>query len=227
MRRLAYIPARGGSKGIPKKNIADVCGKPLIAYTILAAIRSGLFERVMVSTDSVEIADIARQYGAWVPFLRYPEFARDESRTIDAVCSDKARLEALGEKFDELVLLQCTSPLRKESDIIGAVAMAEEKMAAVVSISPVEEHPILMRNRDEEGKLTPLLSCSSTCRRQDMPSFYRVNGAIYVNFWDDITPDLSFADNPYGYVMMRGHSLDIDTPDDLAAVRATRKIAQE
>ena len=219
MKRLAYIPARGGSKGIPKKNIAEIGEMPLIAFTIVAALKSGLFDKVMVSTDSEEIAAVARQYGAWVPFLRYAEFAQDTSKTIDAVISDKGRLEALGEKFDEFVLLQCTSPFRTAKDIQGAVALAEKVHGGVVSISPVEEHPILMRTVDETGKVSRVLNCSSTCRRQDMPPYYRVNGAIYVNFWNELTPDLSLNDNPYGYVMERKDSLDIDTKADLEAAR--------
>lgn len=219
MKRLAYIPARGGSKGIPKKNIAEIGEMPLIAFTIVAALKSGLFDKVMVSTDSEEIAAVSRQYGAWVPFLRYAEFAQDTSKTIDAVISDKSRLEAMGEKFDEFVLLQCTSPFRTAKDIQGAVALAEKMHAGVVSISPVEEHPILMRTIDADGKVSRVLNCSSTCRRQDMPPYYRVNGAIYVNFWDELTPDLSLNDNPYGYIMERKDSLDIDTKADLEAAR--------
>ena len=219
MKRLAYIPARGGSKGIPKKNIAEIGDMPLIAFTIVAALKSGLFDKVMVSTDSDEIAEVARLYGAWVPFLRYAEFAQDTSRTIDAVISDKTRLEEMGEHFDELVLLQCTSPFRTAKDIQGAVALAEKVHAGVVSISPVEEHPILMRTVDANGRVSRVLNCSSTCRRQDMPPYYRVNGAIYINFWNELSPDLSLADNPYGYVMERKDSLDIDTKADLHAAQ--------
>ena len=221
MKRLAYIPARGGSKGIPKKNIAELGEMPLIAFTIVAAQKSGLFEKVMVSTDSEEIAEVARQYGAWIPFLRYAEFAQDTSKTIDAVMSDKMRLEEMGEKFDEFILLQCTSPFRTAKDIQGAVALAEREHAGVVSISPVVEHPILMRTIDGTGKVSKVLNCSSTCRRQDMPPYYRVNGAIYVNFWDELSPSLSLNDNPYGYVMECKDSLDIDTKADLEAARAT------
>ena len=219
MKRLAYIPARGGSKGIPKKNIAQVGDLPLIAFTIVAALKSGLFEHVMVSTDSQEIADIAVQYGAWVPFLRDPAVAQDGTTTIATVMSDKARLEAQGEKYDEFVLLQCTSPFRTAKDIQGAVALAEKHQAAVVSVSPVSDHPILMRTVDPDGKLTKLLKVSSTCRRQDMPPFYRVNGAIYVNGWDELTPTLSFNDNPYGFVMEQKDSLDIDSVADLTKAR--------
>ena len=125
MRRIAYIPARGGSKGIPKKNIKALCGKPLIAYTIEAALETGLFDVVFVSTDSAEIAGVAKQYGAQVPFLRYAEVAQDTTKTIDTVCSDVARMRNLGWEFDTFVLLQATSPLRRAKDIAGAVARFE------------------------------------------------------------------------------------------------------
>jgi CMP-N-acetylneuraminic acid synthetase len=225
MRRIAYIPARGGSKGIPKKNIAQIGDVPLIAFTILAALKSGLFDKVMVSTDSEEIADVARQYGAWVPFLRYAEFAQDTSKTIDAVVSDKTRLEEMGEVFDTFVLLQCTSPFRTAKDIQGAVELSEKAGGGVVSISAVDEHPILMRTIGEDGKLTRVLNCSSTCRRQDMPPYYRVNGAIYVNAWDELASDLSLNDNPYGYVMEQKDALDIDTLADLENARK-RQLAE-
>lgn len=220
MRRLAYIPARGGSKGIPKKNIAQIGDLPLIAFTILAAQKSMLFERVMVSTDSEEIAAVARQYGAWVPFLRDSAVAQDGTKTIDTVVSDTRRLTEMGEVFDQFVLLQCTSPFRTAEDICGAVALAEEKNGGVVSVSPVSDHPLLMRTIGDDGRLVKLLNVSSTCRRQDMPAYYRVNGAIYVNAWSDIMPSLSFNDNPYGFVMDERDSLDIDTLADLQKARA-------
>lgn len=226
MKRLAYIPARGGSKGIPKKNIVQIGDLPLIAFTIVAAIKSGLFERVMVSTDSQEIADIAKKYGAWIPFLRDPAVAQDGTTTIATVMSDKSRLEAMGEKFDEFVLLQCTSPFRTAEDIKGAVALAEKVGAGVASVSPVSDHPLLMRTADEDGKLTKLLQVSSTCRRQDMPPFYRVNGAIYVNKWEELCPTLSFNDNPYGYIMEQKDSLDVDSLADLKKAQEMAKGAK-
>lgn len=224
--RLAYIPARGGSKGIPKKNIVQIGDLPLIAFTIVAALKSGLFERVMVSTDSQEIADVAKKYGAWIPFLRDPAVAQDGTTTIATVMSDKSRLEAMGEKFDEFVLLQCTSPFRTAEDIKGAVALAEKVGAGVASVSPVSDHPLLMRTADEDGRLTKLLQVSSTCRRQDMPPFYRVNGAIYVNKWEELSPTLSFNDNPYGYIMEQKDSLDIDSLADLKRAQEMAKGVQ-
>ena len=225
--RLAYIPARGGSKGIPKKNIVQIGDLPLIAFTIVAALKSGLFERVMVSTDSQEIADVAKKYGAWIPFLRDPAVAQDGTTTIATVMSDKSRLEAIGEKFDEFVLLQCTSPFRTAEDIKGAVALAEKVGAGVASVSPVSDHPLLMRTVDKDGKLAKLLQVSSTCRRQDMPPFYRVNGAIYVNKWEELSPTLSFNDNPYGYIMEQKDSLDVDSLADLKKAQEMAKGAQQ
>ena len=220
MKNLAYIPARGGSKGIIKKNIVDLNGEPLLAYTIRSAKESGLFDMIFVSTDSEEIAEVAKKWGADVPFLRYAEFAQDTSKTIDAVYSDKCRLEAMGKRFDSLSVLQATSPFRTADDIKGAMELFEKVGGkGVVSISPVEEHPILMRSCAPDGKLTNVLNCSSTVRRQDMPPFYRVNGAIWINKWDDITPDLSLNDNPYGYIMDQKRSLDIDTKADLEKAR--------
>ena len=221
MRRIAYIPARGGSKGVPRKNIREVFGKPLIAYSIEAARASGLFEMIFVSTDSREIADIAVAYGAEVPFLRYPEVAQDTTKTIDTMISDVARLEALGRIFDVIVLLQPTSPLRRAEDIAGAVPLFESRgldCGGVVSVSAVEEHPLLMRTLNSDGTLKSLLGLPSTVRRQDMPAVYRVNGAIYVNAWKDIVPTLSLNDNPVAYVMEPERAPEIDTLGDLKKI---------
>lgn len=221
MRRIAYIPARGGSKGVPRKNIREVSGKPLIAYSIEAARETGLFEMVFVSTDSQEIADIAVAYGAEVPFLRYPEVAQDTTKTIETMVSDVGRLAAMDLTFDVIVLLQPTSPLRRAEDIAGAVSLFESRgldCGGVVSVSAVEEHPLLMRTLNEDGTLKSLLGLPSTVRRQDMPPVYRVNGAIYVNAWKDIVPTLSLNDNPVAYVMGPERAPEIDTLKDLKKI---------
>ena len=218
MNNLAYIPARGGSKGIPRKNICPVDGVPLIAYTIRAALKSGRFEKVMVSTDDREIADVAADYGAWIPFLRDPAVAGDNASSIETICSDKGRLAAMGLGFDTLCMLQPTSPLRSAADIIGAYKLFEARKAGVVSISPTEENPYLMRTVASDGAVGHVLSLRGAIRRQDMPEFYKLNGAIYINRWDELTPDLTQADNPYGYIMSRENSIDIDTEEDLVAV---------
>ena len=215
-RILALIPARGGSKGIKNKNITLLHGKPLIAYTVEAAIRSVYVDDVVVSTDSYEIAEVAKAYGAKIPFMRPDEFAQDDSKTIDVVIHAIQELSGVG-RYDALILLQPTQPLRNKEDIDLAIETYfrfGEK--SLVSISEVDDHPLLIRQIGEDGKLTKLLKSSSTCRRQDMPTFYRVNGCIYINKISEINEETSFNDNEIPYVMKRENSVDIDEPIDLA-----------
>ena len=209
---LALIPARGGSKGIPGKNIYPVQGKPLIAYSIEAARQCEYIDEVIVSTDSEEIADIAKQYGAFVPFLRPAHLAGDKSKTIDGVLDTLSRLEEI---YDVLILLQPTSPLRNAEDITGASERFHEVDMDLVSVSEVKEPPVLIR-RIEKNKLKPLLQQTSTVRRQDMETFYRVNGAIYINKTAGLTEKTSFNDNPAYYIMEKSHSIDIDEYEDIA-----------
>ena len=209
-RVLALIPARGGSKGIPGKNTKELAGKPLIAYTIEAAKESTCIDDVLVSTDSENIAEVAREYGAWVPFLRPAELASDTAKTIDAVMYTINRLAKEGREYDYVILLQPTSPLRKSEDIEGAFSLARTTGEDVVSVSEVSDSPILIRTCEKNGQLTPLLSGSSTVRRQDMPQYYRVNGSIYVNCVSELSSKTSLNDNRVGYVMPRERSVDID-----------------
>ena len=216
MKILAYIPARSGSKGIPRKNIRPLGGRPLLAWILEAAAKTGLFERIMVSTDSEEFAAVARECGAWVPFLRDPSVAQDSTPTIDTVCSDKARLEAMGETFDVLCLLEATTPLCRPEDIAGAIALYEEKRAGVVSLVRTHARPMIMSRLDEQGRAIPILESRDVLRRQDEPAFYQLNWAIYINAWDEIGPDLKFGYNPFGYVMDEISSVDVDSLDDFA-----------
>lgn len=212
---LAIIPARGGSKGIPRKNIVDLCGKPLIGYTISAALESEYIDYVMVSTDDQEIAEISESLGADVPFLRPPELAKDTSKTVDAIVHALETLKEQGKNFDILVLLQPTQPLRDAADIDMAINVFFDKgCLSLASVCPVDDHPILIRSIDDD-KLIPLLDVSSTCRRQDMPRFYKVNGCIYINQIATITKDTSFNDNEIPFVMEKMHSVDIDEYHDL------------
>lgn len=214
-RILAWIPARGGSKGIKDKNIKDLNGKPLIAYTIEAARKSKYIDEVMVSTDSEVIADISREYGAWVPSLRPKELAGDTSKTIDAVLHTKKMLVELDRKFEVLCLLQPTSPLRTANDIDGAILRySNSGYRNVVAVSKVKDHPILIRSVKEDGSLEPLLNQKSTCRRQDMVDYYRVNGSIYINSMGKIDLNTSFNDNEIGYVIDEQHAIDIDEIED-------------
>ena len=207
---LAIIPARGGSKGIPHKNIISLCGKPLIAYTIEAANQS-----TYIDTDDVDIQRISEQYGALVPFLREAKIASDEATTISVVVDAVKRLEVNGEKFDVVILLQPTSPLRTAEEIDVAIDIFfQNNMQGIVSVNVAEVSPFLLRTI-EGSQLQRIISKNSTIRRQDMPTYYEVNGAIYINAISDIKESLSFNDNPIPYIMSCEHSIDIDTWDDL------------
>ena len=214
MRRIAYIPARSGSKGIPKKNIRPLCGKPLLGWMVEAAQKTNLFDRVMVSTDSEEFAEVARSCGAWVPFLRDPEVAKDTTSSIETVCSDKMRLESICETFDVFCLLQPTSPLCRMQDIIGAITLFEKVHAGVVSLVRSKVRPTFLRALDSDGRAKPLFETRKILRRQDEQFCYELNGAIYVNSWSEINCELKFGYNPYGYVMDDISSIDVDLPED-------------
>ena len=215
MKRIAYIPARSGSKGIPKKNIRPLCGKPLLGYAVETALETGLFSRVFVSTDSDEIAEVARAYGAWVPFLRNAALAGDTTLIMDAILDDVRRLAEINERFDTFCLLQPTSPLRTADAVRRAVELCEARNEGVVSVSPVSEHPILMRTMSPDGRLARLLAMPSSARRQDMPMYYRVNGAVYCIPCSQLVEGTVLADSPLGIVMPEDASVDIDDMEDI------------
>lgn len=217
MNILSLIPARGGSKGIKGKNIFPLSGKPLIAWTIEASMKSRYIDSTVITTDSPEIAAISERYGAEVPFMRPSELADDKAKTVDAVIHALNTLADMGRRYDVLVLLQPTSPLRTAEDIDGAIdTFFAAGMRGVVSISPAEDSPLLIRAVSPEGVMTPLLEMNSTCRRQDMPKYYRVNGAIYINMAGYINVNTSFNDNPVPFIMKESHSVDIDEMKDFA-----------
>lgn len=218
---LSVIPARGGSKGIKDKNIIDLCGKPLIAYTIEEAMKSKFIDDVIISTDSRRIAEICTRYGAEIPFIRPVELALDRSKSIDVVLHAIKALKDNGRVYDCIVLLQPTQPLRIVEDIDLAIeTFYRHGKKGVVSISKVEDHPILMRTISGNGELQPLLNMSSTCRRQDMPDYYKVNGCVYVNAVDAIDEKTSFNDNPIPCLMPEERSVDIDELKDLRIAKA-------
>lgn len=220
-RILAIIPARGGSKGIPNKNIIDLCGKPLIAYSILAAKASKYIDSIVVSTDSEQIKTVALDYGASVPFLRPAILASDTAKTIDCMLYTIQELARHNENFDCVVLLQPTQPLRKEGIIDTAIStLLDSTEDSLVSVTTVSEHPILMRTITKEGTLKSLLPVSSTVRRQDFPAIYRVNGSIYVNrINENFNSSTSLNDNILPFFMEEQYSIDIDSYDDLAKAK--------
>lgn len=214
-RILALIPARGGSKGIKNKNIIELCGKPLISYTIAAAKESSYIDSVIVSTDSEKIAEVAIACGACVPFLRPAELALDTSTTIETVCHAIEWLVKYEDRYDVLVLLQPTSPLRTQGDIDKALEKFEREGLPVASVSRAKDSPILLRKLTGESQMVSLLGIPSTVRRQDMPPVYRVNGSIYINAISSLSENTSFNDNACPYVMDESHSVDIDSYLDL------------
>lgn len=218
---LAIIPARGGSKGIPKKNVIDLNGKPLIQYTIDAAKNSVYIDDVIVSTDSQEIADVALCCGAEVPFLRPEELASDTTKTIEVLIHCLEELRIQDRRYDYLVLLQPTQPLRLSHHIDEAIEkIIKLDSDSLTSVTPVKDHPILVRNIDDNHRLVPLLSVSSTIRRQDFPDYFKVNGAIYINKISNLTLETSLNDNVTPYMMDHKYSIDIDEPIDLDIARA-------
>ena len=182
MRVLGLIPARGGSKGIPGKNIKLLNGKPLIAYTIEQALKARKLERFIVSTDDIEIANCARSFGAEVPFLRPNELASSTSSSLSVILHALDFYSSQGEKFDALCLLQPTSPFRP----FGAIDAAIEKYKAsskksLVSVRRVPDHfnPHWTFLQDSEG-LKPSIEGSLITRRQELPPAYHRDGAIYL-----------------------------------------------
>lgn len=221
MRILALIPARGGSKGIKNKNIIDLCGKPLIAYSIEAGRASRYIDDVVVTTDSKNIADVAVKWGASVPFLRPAELASDNARTVDAVIHAIGWLRDNGFNYDVMVLLQPTQPLRTAHNIDRALeAYVRNGMRPLVSVKETEESPILMRTISDDGILNNILSQNSTIRRQNMRKYYIVDGSIYINSVSEINERTSFNDNVIPYIMPRDGNFDIDEYSDLESARA-------
>lgn len=217
---LAIIPARGGSKGVPKKNIIEIGGKPLIAYSIHCGLDSKYIDKVFVSTDDREIARVAKTFGGEVPFLRPEELAQDGSKTIDSLVYTVNKLKELGETYDYLVLLQPTVPLRKTFHVDEAIEkLLESDFHDLVSVSEVHDHPILMRKIKDNGELENLLPLPSSVRRQDFPSVYRVDGAIYIMKLDEnFNLNTSPNDGKLSYVMANKYTTDIDTYLDIKIV---------
>ncbi len=211
---LAFIPARGGSKGLPRKNIKPLLGKPLVAWTIEQARASQYVDKVIVSTDDKEIAEVARRYGAEVPFLRPRELATDEARGIDVILHGIDYLKSLYGYDFVLVYLQPTSPLRITQDIDNAIEelFNNPKAKAIVSVCEVEHHPLWTGILPEDKCLANFINEEFINKnRQELPKFYRINGAIYLGFAEYIHNNRSFfGDRTYAYIMPLDRSIDID-----------------
>ena len=212
MTLLALIPARGGSKGIPRKNIRPFCGKPLLQLSIDAALAAACVDQVVVSTDDPEIADVAKAGGAEVPFLRPAELATDTAPGIAPVLH---ALEQLPQVSDVL-LLQPTSPLRTSADIEAIVALRQQSgRESAVSLTPSAKHPAWMFSLSQDKRLEPLLQLDGAHCRQQLPTAYVLNGALYLASRAFLLREQAFIrEDTVGYVMPAERSVDIDTPLD-------------
>jgi CMP-N,N'-diacetyllegionaminic acid synthase len=216
---LGIIPARGGSKAIPRKNLALLGNKPLLAWTVEVALESASLDRLVISTDDPEIAEVGKKLGAEVPFLRPAELATDASTSMDVILH-AIRWFADNENYrpDYVLLLQPTSPLRTATDVREPIKLALAKHAdSVVSVCETHQHPLWMKGVNEEGTLVDLYPQSSApTRRQDLPSVFALNGAIYLALRTFLLSERTFiSDRTYAYVMPENRSLDVDTPWDL------------
>ena len=210
---LAIIPARGGSKRLPRKNILDLCGKPLISWSIEAALKSKYISKVVVSSDDEEILNISSNFGADI-IKRPCELASDTATTFDAI---KHTIDNL-EEYEYVVLLQPTSPLRNEKHIDEAIEFLEEKQAdAIVSVCEMDHSPLWSNTLPKDGNMNNFLRDEVLNKRsQDLEKYYRVNGAVYICKTDKLLENKSFflKDNIFGYIMDRKSSIDIDEEID-------------
>lgn len=217
MKNLAIIPARSGSKGLIDKNIKMLNGKPLMSYSIEAALQSNMFENVMVSTDSEKYAEIALNIGAEVPFLRSKQNSSDTASSWDTV---REVLHMYDKDFDTVCLLQPTSPLRNSNDIVAAYNLYDEKQAnTVISVCETDHSPLWENVIPENGSLDAFLKTDGISQRQKLAKYYRINGAIYIVNCRYILNHDNIYENSFAYKMQRDRSIDIDEEVDFLFAR--------
>lgn len=227
MKVLAIIPARGGSKGVPDKNIRIVAGKPLIAYAIECAKESSLIHHVLVSTDSPKIAQIAAEYGAEV-LMRPSDLAQDDTPMPPVLLHVLDTLQSKGRYYDLIVLLQVTSPIRTGQDIDHVVEMfaSTPDLEAVISVVPMDDvHPARMYTLDEDRWMNPYIESGEEARRQDLPVVYYRNGCIYA-IRSEILKDKKslMVKNKKAYIMPAKWLANIDDERDLIIAEALIKM---
>ena len=219
MKILGLIPARGGSKGIPGKNIKLLGGKPLIQYAIQEALKCKLIDKVVVSTDSKKIADISLSLGAEVPFIRPAHLADDCSPTIDTVVHCLQFYQELGEGFDAVCLLQTTHPFRTSKDIESSIVKfkkdSADSLISVISV-PHEFNPHWVYVKDSIGNLRIATGEKKIIsRRQDLPDAFVRNGAIYITKSSVLLEENSlYGDRISAYKMSSTDHVNLDTLDD-------------
>lgn len=216
---IAFIPARGGSKGVPGKNIKEICGKPLIAWTIEAAKKAKGIDRVIVTTDDEAIAAVAREYGAEVPFMRPAELSSDTASAIDVYLhATEFVMNETGEQIEKFMVLLPTVPLRTEKHIEEAMAQFEaDKATTLISFAEAEVPASWYHVTDEKGRVhnAGFGSGVTMSNRQNNETYIVPNGAIYILDYDLLKNKRTYyCDNTVAYIMSREDSIDIDYPID-------------
>ncbi len=225
---LAIIPARSGSKGLPGKNIKELCGKPLIAWSIEVGLKSKYIDKVMVTTDSQEIANIAKKYGANVPFLRPSNLSSDTSATFSTLEHVINHYKnKLNQEFDYVILLEPTSPLREVEDIDNAIVCLLDSTAdSIVGIAKTEDqNPAFLIEKDSKNFIQGYEDKGMTVlRRQDIKDVYFFEGTIYVSKTKTLlNKETFYHENTIGFEVPKYKSLEIDDIDDFVMVEAVMK----
>lgn len=216
MKIYSIITARGGSKGIPRKNIKILNGKPVVAYSIEASISTDLIKNTYVTTEDEEISEISKQYGAEI-IKRPQKLAEDTSSSVDVVLHSLEYLENNGKLPDFFVLLQPTSPLRITEDIENAIDLfIENECDALISVCEIDHSSMLSLSLKNEFLVPNCDEEFLTKRRQDLPTYYSPNGAIYITTPESLRKNKTFIpEKTIPYVMPKERSVDLDTPFDL------------
>lgn len=230
-RILAIIPARGGSKGLPGKNIRELCGKPLIAWSIEHAQKSKYVDEIFISTDSQEIANVAEKYGAPCPELRPAELACDTAPSSEFIVYTLEKMKKENKPFDYFILLEPTSPLRDVEDVDKSIEMLidspESESCVGVAMSGTV-HPAFMVVKGENGYLKALMSDKSTLRRQDLPNVYFFEGSVYVSSVDAYLKKRTFYhDKTLPYIVPEWKSHEVDTLVDFNIIETIMKMKIE
>ena len=215
MSSIAIITARGGSKRIPKKNIKEFCGRPIIAYSIGAALQSGIFDEVMVSTDSEEIAEIGRVYGASVPFMRSEKTASDFATTRDVLMEVLDVYEKLGKEFDDMTCIYPTAPFVTAQKLRDAVALFKKTNSSLLIPVVQFSYPPQRAYVIHEGKLQFKWEDYRYTRSQDLEPFYHEAGQFYCyNIKDYLAADGAIKENIVPFILPESEVQDIDTEED-------------
>lgn len=233
-RVLAVVPARGGSKGLPGKNLRPLNGRPLVAWPIVAALGAASVDRVIISTDEVAIAEAARVAGADVPFMRPAHLAHDKASSMDVILHALDTLASQGHEYEYVVLLEPTSPLTESSDVEDALSRlraAGDTADAIVGICRVEAtHPEYDVRRDEQGLIRPYAApdFKSLRRRQDIEELYFLEGSLYISHVEAFRRHKTFYhERTLGYEVPRWKSLEVDDIFDFIMIEAVVQRLEE